>query len=378
MLHTGAGLSTSAGISDFRGPGGVWTLEKKGATRQAGVSFEDAVPTLAHMAIARLVEDGFVNAVVSQNVDNLHLKSGMPRDCLSELHGNLFRRFCSECKRVYAGHTQTRTVGLRLTGEICVACGGGLADMALDWDDVLPEPDYANARKWAREAELNVVVGTSCQMEPARGLPFLGGGKGGAVIVNLSETCMDERFGMRVGGECDLVFACVLMFLKVDVTDYVCEVKFWLCVENEEEGDGVCVWIEGANGGRAEIDIGHGWMHVQRGAKTTCIPPDTIRARVSIGESRGFAHARAGERVQGHVQVRAEYTERARALTEELKMRVEKERRGLGGEGWFVCGRKRGWGVCLFCGREVWCAKRGRRVHEERCLEVWRRAENTV
>ena len=69
----------SVGIPDFRGPKGVWTLEKQGRKVETDVTFEDARPTLAHMALVGLVRAGVIKYVISQNVDGLHLKSKLPR-----------------------------------------------------------------------------------------------------------------------------------------------------------------------------------------------------------------------------------------------------------------------------------------------------------
>ena len=85
------------GIPDFRGPKGVWTLEQQGKEVETDVTFEDAIPTLTHMALVGLVEAGVVKHIVSQNVDGLHLKSGLSRDNLSELHGNMFMEKCEKC-----------------------------------------------------------------------------------------------------------------------------------------------------------------------------------------------------------------------------------------------------------------------------------------
>ena len=61
------------------------------------MTFEDAKPTLTHMALLALVEAGKVKHIVSQNVDGLHLKSGLSRENLSELHGNMFMEKCEKC-----------------------------------------------------------------------------------------------------------------------------------------------------------------------------------------------------------------------------------------------------------------------------------------
>ena len=79
VFHTGAGVSTSAGIPDFRGPKGVWTLEEKGKAPQMETTFDDAKPSITHMALVRLVEENFVQYIISQNVDGLHIKSGLAR-----------------------------------------------------------------------------------------------------------------------------------------------------------------------------------------------------------------------------------------------------------------------------------------------------------
>jgi mono-ADP-ribosyltransferase sirtuin 6 len=99
VIHTGAGISTAAGIPDFRGPQGVWTREKRREKVEGGVAFEVAQPTLTHQIITEMVEVGVVRFVVSQNVDGLHLRSGLPRECLSELHGNVMMERCERCGR---------------------------------------------------------------------------------------------------------------------------------------------------------------------------------------------------------------------------------------------------------------------------------------
>ena len=72
-------FSLCSGIPDFRGPKGVWTLEGKGQKVESSTQFGDTQPTLTHYALVVLVQTGYVKHVISQNVDGLHLKSGLAR-----------------------------------------------------------------------------------------------------------------------------------------------------------------------------------------------------------------------------------------------------------------------------------------------------------
>lgn len=101
VIFTGAGVSTASGIADYRGPDGVWTRKAQGRAPPKSVNMVAAAPTLAHRAIARLVATGRVRYLVSQNVDGLHLKSGVPRDSISELHGDVKLEVCWKCDASY-------------------------------------------------------------------------------------------------------------------------------------------------------------------------------------------------------------------------------------------------------------------------------------
>ncbi|CAI5485213.1 unnamed protein product, partial [Closterium sp. Naga37s-1] len=135
-------LDTAAGIPDFRGPKGVWTLQGEGRWEEAaaamGRKYEEASPTVAHMAVAALVRAEIVQHVVTQNVDGLHSRSGIPSDRLSELHGSVYRESCRECGAKYVRPfdvTAARgsSYHRHKTGRLCTAVtGAGTGAAACD------------------------------------------------------------------------------------------------------------------------------------------------------------------------------------------------------------------------------------------------------
>ena len=107
VAFTGAGISTSAGIGDYRGKSGKWTEQDREAAAESndddeeGVPYERLRPTYTHEALVKLAEMGLLKHVISQNGDGLHSLSGIPADKLSELHGNVFLEVCEQCSHKY-------------------------------------------------------------------------------------------------------------------------------------------------------------------------------------------------------------------------------------------------------------------------------------
>eukprot|EP00887_Chlorella_sp_A99_P002716 scaffold6.g2716.t1 len=219
VAFTGAGISTACGIPDFRGPNGIWTLQRAGRPLpRPKVGFAHARPSLTHQALLALMEGGKLTYLVSQNVDGLHLRSGVPRARIAELHGNCFAERCARCETEYIRDFEIETVGFKRTGRRCSqpGCGGALVDHILDWEDELPPDELELSEKHAAEADLAICLGTSLQITPVCNLPLratrtyksLGKDQPGKlVIVNLQKTQHDNKAaksgGLVIHARCD-------------------------------------------------------------------------------------------------------------------------------------------------------------------------------
>ncbi|KAJ1085227.1 hypothetical protein NDU88_005360 [Pleurodeles waltl] len=229
VFHTGAGISTASGIPDFRGPTGVWTMEEKGLNPKFDTTFENARPSKTHMALLQLERVGILKFLVSQNVDGLHVRSGFPRERLSELHGNMFVEECTKCGKQYVRDTVVGTMGLKPTGRLCDvpktrglrACRGKLRDTILDWEDSLPDRDLTLAEEASRKADLSITLGTSLQIKPSGNLPVMTKKKGGKlVIVNLQPTKHDKHADLRIHGYVDDVMTRLMSHLQLKIPEW--------------------------------------------------------------------------------------------------------------------------------------------------------------
>lgn len=207
VVYTGAGISTSAKIPDYRGPTGVWTLADRGESTTMETTFEAARPTLAHRAVAELVRLGAITFVTSTNVDCLHLRSGVPQEKLAELHGNAFLEVCRSCKKsfmrtfdVTAQKGPDLVDDVHTTGRKCEACQGPLFDSIVHFTESLPEAELRNALEHSNHSDVSLVMGTSMLVSPACELPL---NAPNLVIVNLQKTPYDSLAGVRVFAKTD-------------------------------------------------------------------------------------------------------------------------------------------------------------------------------
>ena len=229
VVLTGAGISTAAGIPDFRGPKGIWTLQQQKELSKRGTSkkrkrnisgeqatnvevkasnnemnFASAKPTLAHQIITELVARDIFKFVITQNVDGLHRRSGLTRAKHAVLHGCAFTEKCESCSTEFFRDTDVGGMSFQKTGRRCDLCLGDLCDTLLDWDDPLPEDDLERSEYHCRNADLVICLGTSLRIQPANQLPLQAKR---FVIVNLQQTPMDDSAALIIRERVDVVLS---------------------------------------------------------------------------------------------------------------------------------------------------------------------------
>jgi NAD-dependent deacetylase len=207
VAMTGAGISTPSGIPDFRSPdSGLWdqvdpmAVASIFAFRQNPANFYhwihplagtllDAQPNPAHYALAALEAAGKLQAVITQNIDDLHAKAGS--DTIYELHGNLREATCTQCYQAQNSQAVFREFVQNGQTPRC-ECGGVLKPNVILFGEQLPMREFVAAQMAVKTADLMLLVGSSLETAPASDLPLLALDNGAKlVIINYQPTYLD-------------------------------------------------------------------------------------------------------------------------------------------------------------------------------------------
>jgi len=193
VVFTGAGISTESGLPDFRGPDGIWTRQAKGLPTQPR-DFSSVEPNAGHLAIVQLQKLGKLSFLISQNVDNLHLRSGIRADLLAELHGNATKLRCTRCEA---------QIDRSANMDRC-SCGGRLVSSVVNFGQSLPRKELDDSYWHSQHCDLFIVAGSSLVVTPAADMPRVAVQSGARlVIINQGETPLDRaahlRFWERTG-----------------------------------------------------------------------------------------------------------------------------------------------------------------------------------
>ena len=230
VAFTGAGVSTESGIPDFRSRDGVWARfdpreftyqnfigSVEGRRRYWALGRETypliraAAPNAAHSALAALHRLGRLDCCITQNIDGLHQRAGLPAEAVIELHGNATRARCLECG---AGYTRD-ALHVRLEAGVavpdCERCGGVVKPHTILFGEAMPQAAVEEARRRAGAADLLLVLGSSLAVFPAAYVPRHARRAGAALaIVNLEPTPLDREADLVLRAPAGVVMAAVL------------------------------------------------------------------------------------------------------------------------------------------------------------------------
>ena len=218
LVFTGAGVSTGSGIPDFRGPSGLWTKWKPVYYQdfmtshtarvrhwefklQAWQGFRNAQPNAAHQALSELDRIGFLQGLVTQNIDGLHQLAGHPEGRVIELHGSNRQVECQSCKALTAPDSVYAEFERSRQPPLCT-CGGYLKPATVSFGQSMPEDKMAEAVEAARRSELVIAIGSTLEVEPAASIPRLARQNGAFyAILNRGPTAQDELASLRLEGD---------------------------------------------------------------------------------------------------------------------------------------------------------------------------------
>ena len=220
VVLTGAGISTDSGIPDFRGPNGLWTRDPA-AEKMSTLSHYlndrsvrerswqarlnnpawSAVPNAGHKAIATLESSGRLHALITQNVDELHQRSGVDPAKVIEVHGTMRRTRCWGCDDVRDMTEALDRVRAGIADPECIECGGILKSDTISFGQSLIPETIDAAFAASNECDVLVAIGTTLQVYPvAQCVPQAKAAGAFVIIVNGEPTAHDDTADVVLTG----------------------------------------------------------------------------------------------------------------------------------------------------------------------------------
>jgi NAD-dependent deacetylase len=215
---TGAGISVPSGIPDFRSPGtGLWErvnpmevahIDSFRRDPQRFWSFygqrfqtlRDKRPNGAHLALVELERRGLLDAVVTQNIDQLHREAGTRE--LVEVHGSIATSSCLQCGERYPLEEVRVRQAADADGVPRCSCAEPLKPDVVLFGEMLPAEAIERASQLAERADLLLCVGSSLEVFPVAELPLVtirGGGQ--VAIVTQGPTPYDNAAAVKLSGD---------------------------------------------------------------------------------------------------------------------------------------------------------------------------------
>lgn len=228
VVLTGAGISTESGIPDYRSPGGVWTtqnpiqfddfLQSESARRTDWErrfalwdQLQETEPNAGHAALTRLYNAGKLATLITQNIDGLHQKSGIPFGDVVEIHGNATYARCLGCGLTSAIPDIRSAIAQSGRSPHCTSCGGLIKAAVISFGQSLDPQVLSHCIDAARKADLFLSIGSSLVVHPAASLPVLAKERGAVLIViNRDPTPIDPIADHVIGGSIGQVLSAVI------------------------------------------------------------------------------------------------------------------------------------------------------------------------
>jgi NAD-dependent deacetylase len=219
VIFTGAGISTESGIPDFRSPDGIWSkftpvyyqdfIASENARREAwrrkmvvDRDMREARPNRGHRAVAELVRRNKASCVITQNIDGLHQKSGVPESRVIELHGNSTYATCLDCQSRHELEPILEDFARDETLPVCGACGGMVKTATVSFGQSMPQAAMNRAEEETLSCDLFLAIGSSLVVYPAAGFPVLAKQNGARlVIINREATDLDGLADLVLNNE---------------------------------------------------------------------------------------------------------------------------------------------------------------------------------
>jgi NAD-dependent deacetylase len=224
VAFTGAGISTECGIPDFRSPTSAWkrhppvpfdqflnNSQARVETWRRKFAMDDlyagAKPGRGHRALARLVSEGVMSAIITQNIDGLHEWSGVAPYKIVELHGNGTYAACLDCSSRHELSEIRRYFERTETPPAC-ECGGFIKSATISFGQAMPQHAMRRAREATLRCDLFIAIGSSLVVYPAAGFPVAAKENGAAlVILNREPTPLDDCADLVLRGDIGDVLA---------------------------------------------------------------------------------------------------------------------------------------------------------------------------
>jgi NAD-dependent deacetylase len=206
---TGAGISTESGIPDYRSQGGIWDkfqpvyLDEFISDESKRILYwqrkkvlwkgiKKAQPSKAHYFFKDLYDNDKLLGMITQNIDGLHEKSGLPSRAIVNLHGTNLEVICLNCSDIEPANETLDDLDLTDGPPLCSKCGGLLKPNTISFGQNLRPEDLERAQELSLSCDLMIAAGSTLVVQPAASFPIAAKNNGAVLaIITQSDTPLD-------------------------------------------------------------------------------------------------------------------------------------------------------------------------------------------